>query len=159
MPNPPKCKLCGFPHWSHEPHQFGVGEAGAGARKHGGETAKSVVFTAKSVVSEPVRTAKIAVKKTGTAKSVVSDFDETAKIAVSANSPDCFGDCLHQAGLTIRQFSMMTGTPQRTVEDWSRGATRVPGIALAVLRLLERFPEGRALLTRDGEGSTDQLGE
>lgn len=42
---------------------------------------------------------------------------------------------LRTARLTQREFAELTDTPRRTVEDWSRGKSRAPGIALAWLRL------------------------
>jgi len=53
----------------------------------------------------------------------------------TAKSVDDIKALLRTARLTQRELAKLTDTPRRTVEDWSRGKSRAPGIALAWLRL------------------------
>jgi hypothetical protein len=49
-------------------------------------------------------------------------------------------------GISLKEFAAMTGTPYRTVKDWSRGATPTPGLVEAMATALELFPDLRAVL-------------
>ncbi len=82
-----------------------------------------------------------------TTKAVVNVTDETTKSVVQTDGvysdttksvvvlPDDFRALMDLAQLTQKRFAELTGTPLRTVEDWSRGASPAPPIAKAWLRL------------------------
>lgn len=53
--------------------------------------------------------------------------------------PSDFKIRLKARGWTIRRFSEETGTPLRTVEEWSRGSRRAPCLSLAYMDLLDRI--------------------
>lgn len=100
------------------------------------ETAK----TTESVVNETRDTTKSVVKDNdgniSTTKSVgnvLMPMPEATKSVVSL--PDDFKALMELADLTQKQFAELTGTPLRTIEDWSRGASPAPPIAKAWLRL------------------------
>lgn len=82
-----------------------------------------------------------------TTKPVVNETHETAKSVGSVSTPvtdttksagalpDDFKELMAIADLTQKQFAEITGTPLRTVEDWSRGASSPPPVAKAWLKL------------------------
>ena len=119
-------------------HEAMTGEYGAdraaGLEKHGAETVKLVVSplkTTNSVSVEAIREAVAAIPSKLTTNLVVKE--------------EPFKDRLRGIGMTPREFADMTGTPLRTVENWSR-ANNAPPIAHRVIWLLEVVPGLRSVL-------------
>jgi len=47
-----------------------------------------------------------------------------------------FKQKLKQKGLTIAEFSRLTGTPYRTAQNWANGTARIPNMAITFLDTL-----------------------
>ena len=82
------------------------------AAKHGANTAKPAPAKAEIALVPPV---------------------DARDKAISA--PVDFRTALKAARLTQAEFARMTGTPIRTVHDWTAGESRTPSIAIAFLDL------------------------
>jgi DNA-binding transcriptional regulator YiaG len=46
-----------------------------------------------------------------------------------------FKELIQASGMSLTQFSVLTGTPLSTAKDWSRGSSRTPKVALCFLCL------------------------
>lgn len=86
------------------------------ARKHGVNTTVVAVSAATAAVSEHAAKVK-------TATAVVSGSEFKSRV--------------RRLGMTLASFAICTGTPQRTVEEWSRGASPMPGWIDSMLYILE----------------------
>ena len=45
---------------------------------------------------------------------------------------------LKERKLTMRQFSKITNTPYRTVQNWVNGVSRTPGIAIEFIKIWDK---------------------
>lgn len=88
----------------------------ASARKHGGNTTAIAELAATAAVSRHAAKVK-------TAAAVVSGSEFKSRV--------------RRLGMTLATFASHTGTPQRTVEEWSRGASPMPGWIDVMLYILE----------------------
>ena len=95
------------------------------ARKHGANTTATAVPAA--TVAVPERAAKI----------------KTAATVVSGSE---FKSRVRRLGITLATFASHTGTPKRTVEEWSRGASSMPGWVDAMLHILESSGDAVTIL-------------
>ena len=64
-------------------------------------------------------------------------------------TPAQFKEAQHQLGLTNEQTSKLLRVSVRTIEKWRQGSREVPGPAIVVLRLCQRYKSAVSWLLSD----------
>lgn len=103
-----------------------------------------------SVTNPRENTTVLAVATATVAENMPSTREQKLKTARAAVAGDVLKNRLRHVGLSLSAFAELTGTPKRTVEDWSRGATPTPGWVDAKLWILEGSVDALRILQNRG---------